>query len=234
MAQMNQSNRELLKGLKTLSSFSASQLEQLAENLSLKTYEKNEVIFEQNGEATLVYLILSGVVRVSYINSQRSETVVNLLPAGEIFGLDSLTPTTHHAFKCETFEDSTIGSIKPQTFIEILLGTPYEDFLRWYAAFMHSERKFYIRCIRGIGLDLRRRLALELLNLADRFGSADPRGVAIDIAISHEVLATIVGASRQQVTQHLNDFDREHVIAREGRQIIIDLARLQEVIEMVE
>jgi hypothetical protein len=50
MAQMNQSNRELLKDLKTLSSFSASQLEQLAENLSLKTYEKNEVIFEQNGK----------------------------------------------------------------------------------------------------------------------------------------------------------------------------------------
>ncbi|HWX76927.1 MAG TPA: helix-turn-helix domain-containing protein, partial [Candidatus Acidoferrales bacterium] len=106
-----------------------------------------------------------------------------------------------------------------------------ESFLRWYAGTMHSGRKLYVHCIRGIGLDLRRRLALELLNLGDRFGSAGPRGTLIGINISHEVLAGIVGASRQQVTQHLNEFDRENVIAREGRRIIINLARPRRVIE---
>jgi CRP-like cAMP-binding protein len=231
---MNESNLTLVEELKALSLFSRPQLEELAGNLSVKTYEKDEVIFEQDEEAKLVYLILSGVVRVSYINSHHRQTIVSLLPAGEFFGLDSLTPNTRHPFRCEAFEDSTVGSIKPQTFIEILLGTPYETFLHWYAGTMHSGRKMYVHCIRGIGLDLRRRLALELLNLADRFGLAGPRGTVIGINISHEVLAGIVGASRQQVTQHLNEFDRENIIAREGRRIIINLARLQRVIEAAE
>ena len=125
-----------------------------------------------------------------------------------------------------------VGSIRPQTFIEILLGTTYESFLRWYTATLHSNRKSYVHCVRGIGLDLRGRIALELLNLADLFGISDARGMIIDLNISHEDLAGIIGASRQQVTQHLNEFDREQIIAREGRRIIVDAQKLRKTIEL--
>jgi DNA-binding GntR family transcriptional regulator len=50
--------------------------------------------------------------------------------------------------------------------------------------------------------------------------------------ISHEVLAGIVGASRQQVTEYLNEFDREKIISREGRRIIINSQRLRKVLEI--
>jgi len=231
---MDKANVKLLERLKTLFSFSDSELDKLAGNLSTRVYRTNEIIFDQDGEATLVYLILSGVVKVSYINSHHKQTIVSLLPAGEFFGLDSLTPNAHHPFKSEAFEESTVGSVKPEIFIQALLGTSYKNFLRWYMATMYSGRNLYIHCIRGIGLDLRRRLALELMNLADRFGSTDPRGTVIRLNISHEVLANIVGASRQQVTQHLNEFDREKIIFREGRRIIINLKSLQRVIDVVE
>ena len=89
----------------------------------------------------------------------------------------------------------------------------------------------YVHCIKGIGLDLRKRLALELMNLADRFGTADARGITIDVNISHEVLAEIVGASRQQVTEHLNQLDREQCILRDGRRIIINTQKLRPIIE---
>ena len=83
------------------------------------------------------------------------------------------------------------------------------------------------------GPDLRRRLALELLNLADRFGTSDPRGISIGVSISHEALAAIVGASRQQVTEHLNNFDRDKTIFRDGRRIIIDTERLGQILKGV-
>ncbi|MGN6719944.1 MAG: helix-turn-helix domain-containing protein [Candidatus Binatia bacterium] len=53
----------------------------------------------------------------------------------------------------------------------------------------------------------------------------------ISLAISHETLAGIVGASRQQVTEYLNEFDREKIILREGRRIIVNLKNLRKVIE---
>src|ERR671930_179284 len=142
-----------LQQLKQLSSFGLSQLEKFADHLSVKNYRKNEIVFDQDEEAKLVYLLISGVARMSYLTIHEKQTIVSLVPAGEFFGLDSLIPKTHHPFRCETFENSIVGSIKPQTFIEILLGTTYESFLRWYTATAHSSRKSYIHCVRGIGLD---------------------------------------------------------------------------------
>src|SRR5215467_13519952 len=121
-----------LQKLKNLASFSAAQLEKLASNLLIKTFTKNDIIFDQDEEAKFIYLSLSGIVRVSYISSHERQTTVNLLPVGEFFGLDSLDQQGRHAFRCEAFDECKIGSIKPQTFIDVLLGTPYDIFLRWY------------------------------------------------------------------------------------------------------
>jgi CRP/FNR family cyclic AMP-dependent transcriptional regulator len=221
---------KVLKQLKNLCRLSAPQLDKLARNLTARTFKKDEIVFSQDEKARLVYLLISGVARLSY-NGYERQTIVSLLPPGEFFGLDSLMPESLHPFRCDAFETSTIGSIRPQIFVETLLGTAYENFLTGFATTLHLNRQSYIHCIRGIGLDVRRRIALELANLADHFGSAESRGTLITLAISHETLASIVGASRQQVTEYLNEFDRERIIFREGRRIIVNPKNLRKVIE---
>lgn len=228
---MDDVNVRSLQQLENLAPFSLEQLQKLAGNLSVRNLKKNEIVFDEGEEARFVYLLLSGVARVSYINGSEKQTIVSLLPAGEFFGFDSLMPKAQHPFRCEAFESGAVGAIKPQSFVETLLGVSYESFLHWYTAAMHSGRKMYIHCVKGIGLDLRRRLALELMNLAERFGTTDKRGVLIVLSVSHEVLAGLMGASRQQVTEHLNELDREKIISRDGRRIIIDVQKLQGVLE---
>ncbi|MGZ9214014.1 MAG: Crp/Fnr family transcriptional regulator [Candidatus Binatia bacterium] len=229
---MTEINAQALQQLKDLALYPLPQLEKVAANLSIRPFKTNEIIFDQDEDAKLVYLLLSGVVKFSYLHSDENQTIVSLHPEGEFFGLDSLIPQMKHPFRCEAFENCTVGTIKPQTLVEILLGISYEIFLRWHTGAMNAGRKIYVHCIKGIGLDLRKRLALELMNLADHFGRADARGIVIDLNISHEVLAGIVGASRQQVTEHLNRFDRDKCIARDGRRIIINAQKLRRIIEM--
>lgn len=219
-----------LRQLKNFHRLSSSQLEKLAQNLAVRTFEKDEIVFDQDERARLLYLLIAGVVRLSY-NGHERQTIVGLLPPGEFFGVDSLLRESRHAFRCDAFESSTIGSIKPRAFVEILLGTAYENFLPGFATTLHLTQRAYTHCIRGIGLDVRRRMALELSNLADHFGSSDSRGILITLAISHETLAGIVGASRQQVTEYLNEFDREKIILREGRRIIVNPKNLRKVLE---
>src|SRR5262245_62578924 len=123
-----------LPKFKTLASFSTAQLEKLASNLLIKTFTKNDIIFDQDEEAKFIYLSLSGIVRVSYINSHERQTTVNLLPAGEFFGIDSLNPQGRYAFRWEAFDDCRIGAIKPATFIDVFLCAAYDIFLLWSAA----------------------------------------------------------------------------------------------------
>jgi CRP/FNR family transcriptional regulator len=230
---MHEVDPKILKQLPNLAGFSPNQLKKLADNLSVETVAKNQIVFDQGDNANLVYLLLSGVAKLSYLGDHERETIVSLVPAGRFFGLDSLVPHSRRALRCEAFEEGTIGSIKPKALIELFSVTSYEAFIRGYVAVFHPSRSAYIHCIAGIGVDVRRRLAMELLNMADRFGAADPRGVAITLNLSHELLASLIGASRQQVTQYLNEFDHDRIIFRDGRRIILDTEKVREIFKMV-
>ena len=229
---MNSVNAKILQQLKNLAGFSETDLKKLAADMSIVTAAKNKIVFDQGDDANLVYLLLSGVAKLSYLGDYERQTIVSLVPVGEFFGLESLIPQTLHPFKCEAFEDCTIARIKPKIFIELLSGAKYEAFLRGHVAVFNHVRTAYIHCIRGIGVDVRRRLALELLNLGDRFGTANPHGISIALNLSHELLAGIVGASRQRVTESLNEFDRNRMIFRDGRRIIIDPEKLQKILKV--
>jgi CRP-like cAMP-binding protein len=222
-----------LQRFKNLDRVSPERLEKLAHHCTVRTFEKSEIIFDQDEHARWVYLLLSGVVSVSHSNINERQTVVSLLSAGEFFGLDSLIPHRRHPFRCEAFGDCTLGLIKPQAFVESLLGIDYQTFLPWYVAALDPGHGRYIHCIKGIDLDLRKRIAVELLDLADRFGTTDPQGVLIALNLSHELIASIVGGSRQQVTEYLNEFDRAEMISRQGRRIIVDTDKLRKVLENV-
>ena len=111
---MTEINAQALQQLKDLSSYPLPQLEKLAAKLSIRPFKKNKIIFDQGEDAKLVYLLLSGVVKFSYLHSDEKQTIVSLHPAGEFFGLDSLIPQMKHPFRCEAFENCTVGTIKPQ------------------------------------------------------------------------------------------------------------------------
>jgi CRP/FNR family transcriptional regulator, cyclic AMP receptor protein len=230
---MDSVDAKILRQMKNLAGFSETHLKKLAANLSVVSAAKNQIVFDQGDDANLIYLLLSGVAKLSYLGDHERQTIVSLVPAGEFFGLDSLIPQTLHPFRCEAFEDCVIGRIKPKIFIELLSGAKYEAFLRGHVAVFHHVRIAYLHCIRGIGVDARRRLAIELLNLGDRFGTANPRGISIALNLSHELLASLVGASRQHVTEYLNEFDRERMIFRDRRRIIIAPEKLQKILKVV-
>jgi CRP-like cAMP-binding protein len=65
------------------------------------------------------------------------------------------------------------------------------------------------------------RVAGMLLELGDDFGHRTSSGLAINLALSQEELATLVGASRQRVNASLRTFEREGTIRRNGRQLVL-------------
>jgi CRP-like cAMP-binding protein len=77
-----------------------------------------------------------------------------------------------------------------------------------------------------LNINLHERIALTMLDLSEDFGIADARGTLLGVPISHKELASIVGATRPRVTQHLNKMARERTIIRQRRQFIINTEEL--------
>jgi CRP-like cAMP-binding protein len=66
-----------------------------------------------------------------------------------------------------------------------------------------------------LNLDLHERVAGAMLDLCEDFGIEDSRRTLLTVSFSHKDLASIVGASRPRVTEHLAQMERDHLLIRQ-------------------
>ncbi len=216
--------------LKTLSWLSQDQLQGLAQSLTLEKVKRRDTIFFEGESSNRIYVLLSGVAKLSFQN--RDERVlVGLVGPGEIFGVSSLLPHATRPFRCDAFSDCTVGIARPETFVGLVLGVPLERFSRTLEVTVARWWIMLQRYTNFVGLSVRERLAGALLELAMKFGAEDSRGILLTLKVTHADLAELVGASRQRTTEQLNDFANERVILRDGRRLIIVPDRLRELVE---
>jgi CRP/FNR family transcriptional regulator, cyclic AMP receptor protein len=214
-----------LRHLRTLSWLSDDQLRRLALDLKPLRVRRRETIFYEGEASAHVYVLLSGVAKLSFLN--RDERVlVGLVGPGEIFGVSSLLPGATRPFRCDAFSDCTVGVGDPATFVDIVLGVPLERLSRTLDVTVGRWWGMLQRYTNFIGLSVREKLAGALLELGAKFGVDDARGKLLTLKLTHADLAELVGASRQRTTEQLNEFEREHLLIRDGRRLIIAVDKL--------
>jgi CRP-like cAMP-binding protein len=73
------------------------------------------------------------------------------------------------------------------------------------------------------------RLAQRLLLMSAYYGTNTDRGVVIDLNLTQDVLAKLIGATRQRVNQIVRRWESEGIIEqRYGRIVLLDMARLED------
>jgi DNA-binding transcriptional MocR family regulator len=73
-------------------------------------------------------------------------------------------------------------------------------------------------------------LAFALLDLSSDFGIKEMRGTLLRASFSHQDIADLVGASRPRVTETLARLEREHLIVRQGRNLIVRVEQIGDAI----
>jgi hypothetical protein len=117
--------------------------------------------------------------------------------------------------------------VELKLFIEISLGISSDDFKQMAASYLGRWDLVQLRCANFMSCTLEERLVLTLLELAENFGVKDKRGIRLTILPRHKDLADLVGASRPRVTEFLAQFERDNLIVRDERQLIIRRERLE-------
>ncbi|MGH7967025.1 MAG: Crp/Fnr family transcriptional regulator [Candidatus Binatia bacterium] len=223
-------NLTTLRRLQTFPWASDQQLQKLLSQMSLQHVERRTVLFSEGTPAELVCLLISGVVKQSLRNPAGEDVLVSLVRPGELFGVSSLIPEMQHPFRSEAFSDCWVSRLRPQTLVTTLLGVSFNDFSALMSSTVNRWLAMLSRYAHFQGLSLRQRLALALVELAQKFGVQDARGTILILHLTHEDLADLVGASRQKVTEHLKEFERQQVILRDGRRLIVLPKRLQAIV----
>jgi CRP-like cAMP-binding protein len=203
------------------------QLDRLANALSVSRIKKHGIIFDEKRPSESAYVLLSGIARITCRNRRGDRTLVIMVAPGMIPGVPPKVSGIRYNFRCEAVTDCKIGTVTLSTFIEIALGIASADFKHMATSYSGRWDLVQLRCLNFMSCTLEERVALILLELSENFGIRDRQGMRLTVPVRHKDLAELVGASRPRVTEYLASFEREHLIVREGRQLVVKRDRLE-------
>jgi CRP-like cAMP-binding protein len=189
--------------------------------------ERRGIIFDEKHSAESAFILLSGVARITCSNRSGIRTLVIMVAPGMIPGFPPAVSGIRYNFRCEAVTECRIGTATLSTFIEIALGISSANFRRMAVSYSGRWDLVQLRCSNFMGCTLEERVALILLELSDNFGERDRQGMRLTVSARHQDIAELVGASRPRVTEYLANFERERLIVRDGRQLIVRCDRLE-------
>jgi CRP-like cAMP-binding protein len=173
--------------------------------------------------ARSLFVVLSGVVRLSIPTPSGRRILLHLLPAGEIFGHTALVDAGIGArlFEAVAYTPIRIGRIRADHFLEAIAGRDAR--ITGEAVSLLTER--WIRLVQRLALflaqDLQARVAASLIETARGFGVEDARGHVFSVRITQDALADLSAGSVRKVNEVLRKFTQQGLIARDGGRLIL-------------
>jgi len=213
------SRQHLLDRLRRLAWLSQEQIREIANASRMIEVKRGGSVYAQAENADVVYVILAGMAALT-MNDNGWRVLVGVVGPGDIVGISALLANGARPFRCEALTECKVASLAATTFRSLMLSEPATFEKAMQATFGRWERLLR-RYAQFMLLSARGRIALALLELADRFGVSNDRGRLLPFMVSHAMLGAMVGASRQHVTMQLVEFEREQAVTRENRRLVI-------------
>jgi len=189
-------------------------------------YRKGQVLHYEGNPAQGVDCLRSGRAKVYRSAPRDRQHILRIAEAGDLLGLPSVLAGEVHASTAEMIEDGSVCHIDRDTIVGALGSSA--DALRAVtdllaSQLLHCEAE---RAELASGT-VRERMASTLLDLTHRYGVASEGGLRIDVKLSREELAEMIGASPETAIRQLSEFRAEGIVSTRGRSILVaDLTRL--------
>lgn len=192
----------------------------LASKFVRRAYRRGEALFRQGDPAGNLYLIETGRVKVTAVSEEGRELVVDILGSGEVVGELSLIESGARTADARAMEETTVHSLAHDVFKAYVESSPRVawELLRILATRLRRSGEA-IQSV--VGFDVAGRVARVLLDLAGRHGRADEEGLRIEVPLSQEEIAQMVGSSRESVNKALASFIDRGWVELEGRNYLI-------------
>lgn len=186
---------------------------------SVATFMPGERIYTEEDDASSIYLITSGRVRVYSVTCDGREITYDVLERGHIFGESSFLQGNSRQVNVEAVNEAVLIRCKPESFYPYLMQS--EELT--LALFRHLNQTCdYVTSLlkRAYSYNRFEKVAAFLL---EKTATDNPELNIISgvLPYSHEEIANSVGLSRVTVTKVLREFSRKGYIENRYRAIAV-------------
>jgi CRP-like cAMP-binding protein len=185
--------------------------------------------FYRVGEPSVrAWVLISGQAKMTMLNPEGDETVLDVMLPGDLFGLPGLfSSAAHRVGGSMATEDSIALSIKGNALAAFLEQHP-AAMRRMLTRLADLVREYAEAMMLAAHDDLSGRVARRLLDLAGLHGEADATGVRITARVPQETLGAMIGATRAKVNRALAELAADgHIRVDAGVITLLDAEQLR-------
>jgi len=187
---------------------------------SEQLYKKGEIIFREGAYPTGIFYIASGKVKKYKVDGDGREQIIYVANTGELLGYHAILSTDNYPDSAAVLEESTIAFIPKEDFLEainqsdVLNRRLLKTLSHEFSVLANSLTLFAQRSVRE-------RLALQLIVIREKYKMDFEPGMPVEINMSRDDLASLVGTARENVVRMLSEFKEEGMLETKGRKIIV-------------
>jgi CRP-like cAMP-binding protein len=192
------------------------------DDYELLTANKTEQVYKKGEGAypTGIFYVIDGKVKKYKLDKDAREQIIYVANTGELFGYHAILSEDRYPDSAAALEESRIAFVPKEDFVEtlnrskVLSRRLLKTLSHEFAVLANSLSMFAQKSVRE-------RLALQLIVLREKYKVNFETGMPVEINMSRDDLANLVGTARENVVRILSEFKEQKILETRGRLIIV-------------
>lgn len=209
-------------------SLSPEERDLILSKMQVRTYRKNETIYQEGDIPSHLFCLITGKVKISKDGVGGRAQIVRVADAVEYFGYRAAFSDENYVTAAAAFESSLIAAIPIGLIRQLIMRNSQ---LAWFFVrrLAIALGKSDARTVNLTQKHIRGRLAESILFLKESYG-VEEDGKTLNISPSREDMANLSNMTTSNAIRTLSAFASEQLIDLDGRRIkILDEPSLQKI-----
>ncbi|WP_407311304.1 Crp/Fnr family transcriptional regulator [Desulfosporosinus sp. SB140] len=205
---------ELFQGLKR------EQITDLCQCTQRKRLSKGDYLYHQGELTRTIYLIKSGKLKLVQTDLDGHNKILDVCGPGEVLGEMSLYQEQNEHSSAIAMEEVFTCCFSKLQFEALIKQDP--SFALRIISYLGQKRyETMLKAGKETGLPVKERLLQLFYRLAEDYGQKTPASTLIDLKITQQELADMIGSSRVMVIQALKELKAANIIGRENKYFVL-------------
>ncbi len=201
-----------LRGIGLFTKLSTAELAEISKQISIKRFNKNEVILHEENTNYYMYIVLEGEVRVVRLANSGKEIIVGIHQTGDFFGELSLIDGKTVPATVTASRDCLTAIISKSDFFSLLFR--HRLVLENLLFILASRFRNVLQRVEILNFNnAAQRIKMLLLLLAQNYGEKQENGTLLKVRLIHQHIGDMTGLSRETVTRVLDKWKKQNEIS---------------------
>jgi CRP/FNR family transcriptional regulator len=220
----NQIHPSPIAGGQVFSGLDETTVRALAKASSSLAFDADDIVYSEGDQAAGMYVLLSGKVKLTVSSSDGKSLILRMLNPGDVFSLSSVFLERPQETSAETLERTTVSFVKRADLLRLM--NQHGDLAMRLARELSLEYASLCDEMSTLGLQRSAMSRIAKLILSWIEGMDTTQGpISIDCHHTHEVIAQMIGTSRETVTRLLHQLRHQKVAVIKDEVLTINNVR---------